>query len=105
MSTMARQLSYLEIEPEGTEYIHIQLAAIFETWILNGGYQAKITKDTTCVRYTKTNKETLEIDGTGKMNAAAQKRYAIFLKQYLKVGKSLIESLRAQAPKTLRIAA
>lgn len=51
------------------------------------------------------NKETLEIDSTGKMNTAAQKRYAIFLKQYLKVGKSLIESLRAQAPKVLRVAA
>ena len=51
------------------------------------------------------NKETLEIDGTGKMNAAAQKRYAIFLKQYFKVGKSLIDSLRAQAPKILKVAA
>ncbi|WP_165493988.1 hypothetical protein [Acinetobacter sp. ANC 3781] len=51
------------------------------------------------------NKETLEIDGTGKINAAAQKRYAIFLQRYLKVGKLLITSLRAQTPKTLRVAA
>ena len=105
MSTMARQLSYLEIEPEGTEYIHIQLAAIFETWILNGGYQAKITKDTTCVRYTKTNKETLQIDSTGKMNEAAQKRYVIFIKLYFKIGKSVILTLKGQTPKVLRIAA
>jgi len=98
-------MNYLATEPEGTKHIHLQLAGPFETWLLNDGYQAKFIKHALCVRYSMTNKETLEIDGTGKMNAAAQKRYAIFLKQYLKVGKSLIESLRAQAPKTLRIAA
>jgi hypothetical protein len=98
-------MNYLAIEPEGTSLIHSQLAGPFETWILNGGYQAKPIKNSVCVRYSMANKETLEIDGTGKMNAAAQKRYAIFLKQYLKVGKSLIESLRAQAPKILKVAA
>ena len=99
------QMKYLAIEPEDTKYIHFQLAGPFETWILNGGYQAKLIKHAACVRYSMANKETLEIDSTGKMNAAAQKRYAIFLKQYLKVGKSLIESLRAQAPKVLKVAA
>lgn len=98
-------MNYLAIEPEGTKHIHFQLAGTFETWILNGGYQAKLIKHAACVRYSMANKETLEIDSTGKMNAAAQKRYAIFLKQYLKVGKSLIKSLRAQAPKILRVAA
>jgi|GEM_PF-1406868 len=98
-------MNYLATEPEGTTHIHLQFKGPFETWILNGGYQAKFIKHAAVVRYSMANKETLEIDGTGKMNTAAQKRYAIFLKQYLKVGKSLIESLRAQAPKTLRIAA
>ena len=98
-------MNYLSIEPEGTKHIHFQLAGPFETWLLNGGYQAKFIRHVPCVRYSMPNKETLEIDGTGKMNAAAQKRYAIFLKQYLKVGKSLIESLRAQAPKILKVAA
>lgn len=98
-------MNYPPIEPEGTKHIHSQLAAPFETWILNGGYQAKFIKHAACVRYSMTNKETLEIYGTGKMNAAAQKRYSIFLKQYLKVGKSLIVSLRDQAPKVLRVAA
>lgn len=102
---MEIQMKYLAIEPEGTKHIHIQLAGPFETWLLNGGYQAKFIRHVPCVRYSMPNKETLEIDGTGKMNAAAQKRYAIFLKQYLKVGKSLIESLRAQAPKILKVAA
>lgn len=102
---MDLQIKYLATEPEGTTHIHFQLAGPFETWLLNGGYQAKFIKHAVYVRYSMTNKETLEIDGTGKMNAAAQKRYAIFLKQYLKVGKSLIESLRAQAPKTLKVAA
>lgn len=102
---MDLQIKYLTTEPEGTKHIHFQLAGPFETWVLNGGYQAKIIKHAACVRYSMANKETLEIDSTGKMNAAAQKRYAIFLKQYLKVGKSLIASLRAQAPKTLRVAA
>ena len=99
------QMKYLAIEPEDTKHIHFQLAGPFETWILNGGYQAKFIKHAAIVRYSMANKETLEIDGTGKMNTAAQKRYAIFLKQYLKVGKSLIESLRAQAPKILKVAA
>ena len=99
------QIKYLEIEPEGNKHIHFQLAGPFETWILNGGYQAKLIKHAACVRYSMANKETLEIDSTGKMNTAAQKRYAIFLKQCLKVGKSLIESLRAQAPKILKVAA
>ena len=99
------QMKYLAIEPEDTKYIHFQLAGPFETWILNGGYQAKLIKHAACVRYSMANKETLEIDSTGKMNTAAQKRYAIFLKQYLKVGKSLINSLRAQAPKVFKVAA
>ena len=98
-------MNYLSIEPEGTKHIHFQLAEPFETWLLNGGYQTKFIRHVPCVRYSMPNKETLEIDGTGKMNAAAQKRYAIFLKQYLKVGKSLIESLRAQTPKILKVAA
>lgn len=102
---MDLQIKYLATEPEGTKHIHLQLAGPFETWLLNGGYQAKVIKHAACVCYSMKNKETLEIDGTGKMNAAAQKRYAIFLKQYLKVGKSLIESLRAQAPKVLKVAA
>ena len=99
------QMKYLAIEPEDTKHIHFQLAGPFETWILNGGYQAKLIKHAACVRYSMANKETLEIDGTGKINAAAQKRYAIFLQRYLKVGKLLITSLRAQTPKTLRVAA
>jgi len=102
---MDLQIKYLTTEPEGTKHIHFQLAGPFETWILNGGYQAKLIKHAACVRYSMANKETLEIDSTGKMNTAAQKRYAIFLKQYLKVGKSLINSLRAQAPKILKVAA
>lgn len=102
---MVKKMNYLEIEPEGTKHIHFQLAGPFETWILNGGYQAKFIKHAAVVRYSMPNKETLEIDGTGRMNAAAQKRYAIFLKQYLKVGKSLINSLRAQTPRILKAAA
>ncbi|WP_180176716.1 MULTISPECIES: hypothetical protein [unclassified Acinetobacter] len=98
-------MKYLAIEPEGTKHIHFQLAGPSETWLLNGGYQTKFIGHVPCVRYSMPNKETLEIDSTGKMNAAAQKRYAIFLKQYLKVGKSLIESLRTQAPKILKVAA
>lgn len=98
-------MKYLAIEPEGAKHIHFQMAAPFESWLLNDGYQPKLVKHAALVRYSRSNKETLEIDSTGKMNAAAQKRYAIFLKQYLKVGKSLIESLRAQAPKILRKAA
>ena len=100
-------MNYLNtpIKPEGGKTIHLQLAGPFETWLLNDGYQAKFIRHVPCVRYSMPNKETLEIDGTGKMNAEAQKRYAIFLKQYLKVGKSLIESLRAQTPKILKVAA
>lgn len=98
-------MKLLDIEPKGTKRIHFQLAGPFETWILNGGYQAKFIKHAACVRYSMANKETLQIDSTGKMNEAAQKRYAIFLKQYLKLGKALMASLRAQAPKILRVAA
>ena len=102
---MDMQIKYLSPEPEGTKHIHLQLAGPFEMWLLNDGYQSRLIKHAVLVRYSKATKQTLEIDGTGKMNEAAQKRYAIFLKQYLRVGKSLIESLRAQAPKVLKVAA
>lgn len=98
-------MNYPPIDPKGTKKIHFSLAAPFENWLLNDGYQPKLVKHAALVRYSMTNKETLEIYGTGKMNAAAQKRYSIFLKQYLKIGKSLIVSLHDQAPKVLRVAA
>ncbi|MEZ2773443.1 hypothetical protein ACBP83_06350 [Acinetobacter pseudolwoffii] len=98
-------MNYPPIEPKGTKKIHFSLAAPSENWLLNDGYQPKLVKHAALVRYSKSNKPTLEIDSTGKMSEATQKRYAIFLKQYLKVGKPLLVSLRAQAPKVLRMAA
>ena len=98
-------MKLLDIEPKGTKFIHFKLAIAFENWLLNDGYCPKLIKHSALIRFSKTDRPTIEIYSTGKMNEAAQKRYAIFLKQYLKVGKSLINSLRAQAPKTLRVAA
>lgn len=98
-------MNYPPIEPKGTRIIHLNLASPFESWLLNDGYKPRLVKHAAVVRYSKLNKPTLEIDSTGKMSEATQKRYAIFLKQYLKFGKPLLVSLRAQAPKVLRMAA
>ncbi|OTG64376.1 hypothetical protein B9T25_13120 [Acinetobacter sp. ANC 4470] len=97
-------MKLLDIEPKGTSFIHFQLAAAFENWLLNDGYQAKPIKHAAVVRYSMANKETLEIYSTGKMNEAAQKRYSLFLKQYLRLGKSMIASLKGQSPKMLKVA-
>ena len=93
------------IEPEGGKTIHPQMAACFETWLLNDGYQAKLLKHIAVVRYFKTGKPSLEVNCHGVMNIPAQNRYTVFLKQYLRHGKVLITTLRGQHPKVLRVAA
>jgi hypothetical protein len=100
-------MNYLNnsIEPEGGKTIHLQLAGPFEAWLLNDGYQAKYIKHIPLVRYSKTGKQSLEINGHGVMNAAAKSRYNVFLKQYLRQGKALITALRGQQTKILRVAA
>lgn len=100
-------MNYLNtsIEPEGGKTIHLQLAGPFETWLLNDGYQAKLIKHIPLVRYSKAGKQTLEVNGIGVMNAAAQKHYSVFLKQYLRLGKPMIDVLRGQHPSFLKVAA
>lgn len=93
-----------DIEPKGRKFIHFQLAASFENWLLNDGYHGKLIKHSALIRYSKANRPTLEIYSTGKMNEAAQKRYSLFLKQYLRLGKSMITSLKCQSPKILKVA-
>jgi hypothetical protein len=100
-------MNYLNnsIEPEGGKTIHLQLAGPFEAWLLNDGYQAKYIKHIPIVRYSKTGQQSLEVNGHGVMNAAAQKRYGVFLKQYLRLGKPMIDVLRGQHPSYLKVAA
>ncbi|WP_445344794.1 hypothetical protein [Acinetobacter bohemicus] len=98
-------MKLLDIEPKGTKFIHFKLAIAFENWLLNDGYCPKLIKHSALIRFSKTNKPTIEIYSTGKMNEAAQKCYSIFLKQYLRLGKSMIASLKGQSPKMLKVAA
>lgn len=47
--------------------------------------------------FTKPNRPSLKIDGLGKMNEAAQKRFKFFLDLWLRYGKDFIVRLKAQA--------
>lgn len=91
----------IHLEPAGGEKIHFPLAVPFEMWLLNDGYFGRPDKRLAAVQYTKPEKPSLVINGKGVMNEACQKRYAVFLRSYLRNGKSFIESLKAQAPKMM----
>ncbi len=73
-------MNYPPIEPEGTKKIHFSLAAPFENWLLNDGYQPKLVKNAALVRYSKSNKPTLEIDSTGRLNKPATQLFEGFKK-------------------------
>ena len=92
-------------DPKGVKIIHPQLAECFEAWLFNDGYQSKLLKHIAVARYFKTGKQSLEINCHGVMNTAAQKRYGVFLKQYLRLGKPMITTLRGQHPSYLKVAA
>lgn len=95
----------IHLEPTGGEKIHFSLAVPFEMWLLNDGYFGRPDKRFASVQYTKSEKPSLVINGHGVMNEACKKRYAVFLRSYLRNGKSFIEGLKAQAPKMMMRAA
>ncbi|CAM2994997.1 hypothetical protein [Acinetobacter celticus] len=74
-----------------------QLIPAFTMFIASDGYQCVIKKIIGEATFTKANKPGLKIDKLGKMNEAAQKRYELFLKLWLKNGKDFVLRLRAQA--------
>ncbi|WP_374663862.1 hypothetical protein [Acinetobacter sp.] len=74
-----------------------QLILAFTMFVANDGYQCVINKIIGEAVFTKANKPGLKIDRLGKMNEAAQKRYELFLRMWLKNGKEFILRLQAQA--------
>ena len=74
-----------------------QLIPAFTMFIASDGHQCVINKIIGESTFTKANKPGLKIDKLGKMNEAAQKRYELFLKLWLKNGKDFVLRLRAQA--------
>ena len=74
-----------------------QLIPAFTMFIASDGYQCVINKIIGESTFTKANKPGLKIDKLGKMNEAAQKRFELFLKLWLKNGKDFVLRLRAQA--------
>ena len=73
------------------------LIPVFTIFNASDGYQCVINKIIGEATFTKANKPGLKIDKLGKMNEAAQKRYELFLKLWLKNGKDFVLRLRAQA--------
>ncbi len=74
-----------------------QLIPAFTMFVTNDGYQCVINKIIGEAVFTKANKPGLKIDNLGSMNEAAQKRYELFLKLWLKNGKEFVLRLQAQA--------
>ena len=73
------------------------LIPVFTIFNANDEYHCVINKIQGEAVFTKPNKPSLKIDGLGKMNEAAQKRFELFLKLWLKNGKDFVLRLRAQA--------
>lgn len=74
-----------------------QLIPAFTMFVANDGYQCVINRIIGEAVFTKANKPGLKIDRLGKMNEAAQKRYELFLRMWLKNGKEFVLRLQAQA--------
>ena len=73
------------------------LVPAFTMFLASDGYQCVINKIVGEAVFTKANKPGLKIDNAGNMNGAAQKRYELFLKLWLKNGKEFILRLQTQA--------
>ncbi|RKG31464.1 hypothetical protein [Acinetobacter tianfuensis] len=87
----------ISIEPDLNEpVIALAIAHAFECWILNDGYIGKYLPGQNSVQYSKPKMPNLTVHGAGFMNEACQKRYAVFLKSYLRKGRKFIESLKIQ---------
>ena len=67
------------------------ILACFEIWLIKGGFKGKRTQ--TSVQYFNA-KQRLEMDYTGRMNKAMERKYVLFLKLYLNNGKEFLESLK-----------
>ena len=74
-----------------------QLIPAFTMFVANDDYQCVINKIIGEATFTKANKPGLKIDRLGNMNEAAQKRFELFLKLWLKNGKEFVLRLQAQA--------
>ena len=74
-----------------------QLIPAFTMFVANDDYQCVINKIIGEATFTKANKPGLRIDRLGNMNEAAQKRFELFLKLWLKNGKEFVLRLQAQA--------
>ena len=70
---------------------HPNLIAAFTMFIINDGYNYEIGKNK--VYFDKPNKQQLRINRFREMNAAAQARYAVFLKIWFQRGKEFIYKL------------
>lgn len=70
---------------------HPNLIAAFTMFIINDGYDYAVSKNK--AYFDKPNKHQLRINRVGEMNAAAQSRYAVFLKIWFQRGKSFIYKL------------
>ena len=74
-----------------------QIIPAFTMFVASDGYQCVINKIIGEANFTKANQPSLKIDGLGNMNKAAQKRYELFLRLWLKNGKDFVLRFQAQA--------
>lgn len=73
------------------------LIPVFTIFNANDEYHCVINKIQGEAVFTKPNKPSLKIDGLGKMNEVAQKRFKLFLELWLRHGKDFVVHLKAQA--------
>ena len=91
-------MNHTTYEPKLPTFMSDSLLAAFGAWMVNGGYKGQYDEHKVRLTYTCQNKESVAINlRTGELNAAGQKRYALFLKMYFKSGKDMVQKLKFQA--------
>lgn len=105
---------YKEIAPQGSKFVHANMRRAFCAFLFNDQYMVDCEKvhfglfmmnlpiQTTGKKgfgdmvFHHPDRPKLIINVSGEMCAMAQKRYAVFLKMYLRHGKKFIENLNDQ---------
>jgi len=86
------------------DYLSAKLCAPFIQWMLNGGHEPNHKKGCVTLKRGQNVAKIFhggDIESSYKMNAYCIERFELFSRQYFKVGRSLIDSLKSQAMSTI----
>ena len=85
-------------------HLPADLCAPFIQWMLNGGHEPNRKKGCVTLKRGQNVAKIFhgeDVEPSYEMNAYCVERFELFSRQYFKVGKSLIDSLKSQAVITL----